>query len=282
VSRSMDVLSRILQLWIGVQNQAVKVRASIHIDFVTSRVSQITVAAAIVFGNERHTASQSYNYGNGSAFDGLFPRTSTQLSGLDAYADILRDWCLADDPICAANQPDPLIAAHLDYFNLYTDAAASWIKSIASLTDDSNFVTAIPTSISGTVQDYATVGTATPSGTVIIDTTWTEYTSVVSCTGASTVSQTANSTAASSSSVSSSPSQSQTSSSVSTSASQTTTTLSTESSAITTTPATVTSQITTRSSTSAVGTSSSSGIANSLDGSILLTISIVIIVSIYT
>ncbi|KAK5706957.1 hypothetical protein LTR17_021154, partial [Elasticomyces elasticus] len=60
--------------------------------------------------------------------------------------------------------------------------AAAWLKDVASLTATSSFTTAIPTSLSGTVQDYATVGTATPSGSVTIDTTWTETTSVAPCT----------------------------------------------------------------------------------------------------
>ncbi|KAH8666568.1 Alpha/Beta hydrolase protein [Xylariales sp. PMI_506] len=140
------------------------------------------IVAAIVFGDVRHTASQDYNYGNGSAIDSEFPRTSTMLAALEAYSDVLRDWCLDTDPVCAYGQTVWYLSSHLDYFDLYSDAAASWIKSVASLTDDSTFTTQIATSISGTVQDYATIGTATPSGSVSQDTTWTLYTAVSTAT----------------------------------------------------------------------------------------------------
>lgn len=54
-----------------------------------------TVSAVIIFGNTRHTANQPYNFGNGSSYDGLFPRTDgAMLTALNAYAGIMRDWCL--------------------------------------------------------------------------------------------------------------------------------------------------------------------------------------------
>jgi hypothetical protein len=54
----------------------------------------LPVAAVIIFGDTRHTADQPYNFGNGSSYDGLFPRPQSQLSALEAYADVMRDWCL--------------------------------------------------------------------------------------------------------------------------------------------------------------------------------------------
>ncbi|KAH7370206.1 Alpha/Beta hydrolase protein [Rhexocercosporidium sp. MPI-PUGE-AT-0058] len=140
------------------------------------------LVAALVFGNTRHSGGLPYNFGNGSANNGLFPRPDSQLSALESYTNILRDWCVSTDPICSPKQPNAQVAAHLGYYNTYASSAASWIKSVASLTDDSTFVTAIPTRVSGTVQDYSTVGTATPSGTVTLDTTWTLSTSVTPCT----------------------------------------------------------------------------------------------------
>jgi hypothetical protein len=143
------------------------------------------VAAVISFGNTRHTANQSYNFGNGSAIDGWFPRNATQLANLNQYADIMRDWCVSTDPICAANQTFYTEESHLGYYNVDSQSAASWIKSVASLTSTAPFTTAIPTSLSGTVQDYATLGTATPSGTVTLDTTWTSSASYTACTSTS-------------------------------------------------------------------------------------------------
>jgi hypothetical protein len=99
----------------------------------------------------------------------------------------MRNWCVDTDPICAAQQPTKHDATdHLNYFNVDSQSAASWIRSVASLTEtDSSFTTAIPISLSGSVQDYATVGTATPSGSVKLDTTWTSSASFAACTATS-------------------------------------------------------------------------------------------------
>ncbi len=144
-----------------------------------------TVAAVIVVGDVRYTANQSYNFGTGAPYDGWFPRTSEMRDNLDNYADIMRNWCVDTDPICAAHLPDFDEESRLNYYDLDSESAASWIKSVASLTADSDFTTAIPTSVSGTVQDYATIGTATPSGSVTLDTTWTSSTSYAACTATS-------------------------------------------------------------------------------------------------
>lgn len=99
----------------------------------------------------------------------------------------MRNWCVDTDPICAAKQSTSHDATdHLNYFNVDSQSAASWIKSVASLTHtDSSFTTTVPISRSGTAQDYATVPTATPSGSVTLDTTWTSSTSFSACTASS-------------------------------------------------------------------------------------------------
>lgn len=99
----------------------------------------------------------------------------------------MRNWCVDTDPICAAKQATSHDATdHLNYFNVDSQAAASWIKSVASLTNtDSSFTTTVPISRSGTAQDYATVPTATPSGSVTLDTTWTSSASFAACTASS-------------------------------------------------------------------------------------------------
>ncbi|KAH0841233.1 carbohydrate esterase family 5 protein [Fonsecaea pedrosoi] len=140
------------------------------------------LSAVITFGNTRHTANQPYNYGNGSSRDGLFPRSGDMLTALDAYAAITRDWCLDVDPICA-NNSNGIVASHLGYYNVYSDEAAAWIKSVASITDNSDFTTSIATYVSGTAQDYATVGTGTPSGVVTLASVTTES---ISCPSVST------------------------------------------------------------------------------------------------
>lgn len=156
------------------------------------------LSAVLAVGNTRHTANQPYNYGNGSSMDGLFPKSGTQLTNIAAYADIMRDWCLSPDPICAANQTYSNVNVHLGYYNSttgYVPEMVSFIRSVASLKTDSNFRTAIPTYVSGTVQDYKTVGTATPSGTVKTAATTT---AVVQC-GSSTSSRTSSRSSASAS-----------------------------------------------------------------------------------
>jgi hypothetical protein len=149
--------------------------------------NNIPVAAIIIFGDTRHVANQPYNWGSGSDIDGYFPRNSTQVANLQPYADRMRNWCVDTDPICAAQQPTKHDATdHLNYFNVDSQSAASWIRSVASLTEtDSSFTTAVPISLSGSVQDYATVGTATPSGSVKLDTTWTSSASFAACTATS-------------------------------------------------------------------------------------------------
>jgi hypothetical protein len=144
------------------------------------------LSAVIAFGNTRHTANQPYNYGNGSALDGLFPKSGAQLSRIADYTNIMRDWCVSTDPICAANQTFSNVSTHLGYYNSHAQEAAVWIKSVVSMTSDSKFQTVIPISVSGTVQDYSTVGTATPSGTVTAAATTTAVVHCGSSTGSST------------------------------------------------------------------------------------------------
>ncbi|EMC94548.1 carbohydrate esterase family 5 protein [Baudoinia panamericana UAMH 10762] len=144
------------------------------------------IAAVIIFGDTRHTANQPYNYGNGSNLQGYFPRPDYQVQNLLSYAPIMRNWCVSTDPICAANQTWFSETSHLSYYNTDSQAAASWIQSVASLSlNDPSFTTSIFTSYSGTVQNYATVGTATPSGTVTTDATWTQMTTYSACTATS-------------------------------------------------------------------------------------------------
>jgi hypothetical protein len=153
----------------------------------------VTVVAVLSFGDVRHTANQPYNFGDGSGLDGVFPRSEDQLNALLPYAPIMRDWCDAADDICAYNHGNPQTtnpADHLNYFNVDTQAAAAWVKQVAGLTNSCNVQTFIPTSVSGTVQDYRTVPTGTPSGTVVLNTVWEQMTSVTGGGSAPTTSAT--------------------------------------------------------------------------------------------
>lgn len=111
---------------------------------------------------------------------GMFPRTDAMRAALDNWADILRDECIETDPICGNKslKQGAILADHLSYFERLTGDFASWVQKKAKLDTGSDFVTAIPTSVSGTVQDYATIGTETPSGGVTMSPDWTKATEV--------------------------------------------------------------------------------------------------------
>lgn len=126
------------------------------------------LSAVIAFGNTRHTANQPYNFLDGSVMDGLYPRTdSAMLDGIAAYANITRDWCAANDPICANSKQVSGVSTHLGYYNVYSQEAAAWIRSIANIEQNAPSVhTVIPTQISGTAQSIKTVASGfIPPGT---------------------------------------------------------------------------------------------------------------------
>ncbi|CZS92654.1 related to acetylxylan esterase precursor [Rhynchosporium graminicola] len=84
------------------------------------------IAAAMVFGDLRHTANQPYNVLSGAGGQGLFPRSGSQAAALLTYTSVFHDYCVANDPICAGGK---VVADHLNYFDIYTDEAAAWVKS---------------------------------------------------------------------------------------------------------------------------------------------------------
>lgn len=88
-------------------------------------LTAITVAAALIFGDTRHTANQPFNVLGGSGSSGLFPRTAEQTANMAKYGDRLRDYCAAADPICAGGE---VVDDHLNYFDVYTDDAAAWVR----------------------------------------------------------------------------------------------------------------------------------------------------------
>ena len=50
---------------------------------------------------------------------------------MNEFASITRSYCDVADSVCAAAGPGPFdINTHLNYFDLYTDDAAGWVKSI--------------------------------------------------------------------------------------------------------------------------------------------------------
>ncbi|KAF3766400.1 family 5 carbohydrate esterase [Cryphonectria parasitica EP155] len=88
------------------------------------------IKAVTLFGDVTHVGNQTYNTANGSALNGIDPRTGTQLERLNTgYSSVLQSWCLSDDPICAQGDDD---AAHTSYFDIFSQAAGDWV--LAKLT----------------------------------------------------------------------------------------------------------------------------------------------------
>jgi hypothetical protein len=90
------------------------------------------IVAVTTFGNTRHTANQPYNQFSGAPDNGLFPRPAYQLANLATWTAKYHDYCVAEDPICAGGN---VVADHLNYFDLYSDTAAAWVKSQIAAAD---------------------------------------------------------------------------------------------------------------------------------------------------
>ncbi|KNG45935.1 carbohydrate esterase family 5 protein [Stemphylium lycopersici] len=88
----------------------------------TSQAGQ-ALKAALLWGDVKHTANQPYNVLDG-ADKQAWPRTGANLERLNRYSSVLRSYCAAGDPVCA-NGDD--VSQHLNYFELYTDEASTWV-----------------------------------------------------------------------------------------------------------------------------------------------------------
>ncbi|KAI6272697.1 hypothetical protein MCOR27_002182 [Pyricularia oryzae] len=86
------------------------------------------VAAVLNFGVLHHNANQSWNVGSGSSHNGQHPRNEEMLRQLGRWADRFRDYCEANDPLCAQGG-DP--ASHRDYFvkDEWRQMAAEFVAS---------------------------------------------------------------------------------------------------------------------------------------------------------
>ncbi|KAL1845659.1 hypothetical protein Plec18167_009147 [Paecilomyces lecythidis] len=101
-------------------------KQSVNAALDTSTNASKNLAAAIVFGDTRHTANQSYNVLSGRGINGYAIRTKKMLTALDVYATRMRSYCDKNDPICCRGHD---INVHLNYFANYTNSAASWLVS---------------------------------------------------------------------------------------------------------------------------------------------------------
>jgi hypothetical protein len=67
------------------------------------------VAAALIFGDNRHVADQPYNVLSGAGINADNPRFPESLANMNKFSDKIRSWCDETDPVCAATGPGPFI-----------------------------------------------------------------------------------------------------------------------------------------------------------------------------
>jgi len=159
------------------------------------------IAAALVFGDTRHNAGEPYNVLSGANANGLFPRTGSQLAGLLTWTSKFHDYCVATDPICAGGD---IVADHLNYFDIYSDTAAAWVKSMLSSASSSPSSSIASSTVASTAASYPTTSVTYSNGTAVsatkissylaIPTVTTTYIVTVPCASVDTASLTAYST----------------------------------------------------------------------------------------
>ncbi|KAI4730776.1 alpha/beta-hydrolase [Aureobasidium sp. EXF-10728] len=87
------------------------------------------LGAILIFGDTRHVANQPYNVLSGADESSNSPRTGDSLNRMNKFSGIMRSYCDHSDPVCAAAGPGPFdVNNHLNYFDLYSDDAAGWVK----------------------------------------------------------------------------------------------------------------------------------------------------------
>ncbi|KAL1795604.1 hypothetical protein ACET3X_005828 [Alternaria dauci] len=126
----------------------------------TSQAGQ-AVKAAVLWGDVKHTTNQAYNVLDG-ADKQAWPRTGANLERLNRYSAVLRSYCAAGDPVCAKGDD---VAQHLNYFELYTEEASSWVVSKLTPLLVKASSSAVPSS-TATSEDSTTVVTSTKTSTM--------------------------------------------------------------------------------------------------------------------
>ncbi|TDZ15280.1 Acetylxylan esterase 2 [Colletotrichum orbiculare MAFF 240422] len=88
------------------------------------------ICAALLFGDPTHIADQSYNVEAGSSLSGQMARSSSSLGKLNNFSSVLRSWCNGEDTVCAYGDGTRTMGedAHTNYFQLYTNDGAAYIK----------------------------------------------------------------------------------------------------------------------------------------------------------
>ncbi|KAF5634625.1 acetylxylan esterase 2 [Fusarium sp. NRRL 52700] len=128
------------------------------------------IVAAMVFGDTRHTKDQPYNVLSGAGKDGLFPRPAGMLENLASYGDVFRNYCVETDPICAKGDEGE---THLNYFDVFTDDVAKWVKERVGedTTTTTTAATKTSTKVKSTAKETSTKEDETESTTEAASTT---------------------------------------------------------------------------------------------------------------
>lgn len=91
------------------------------------------IAAALLFGDPLHQPNKPYNYLDGNAGQGTGgPRSEASNQILDGYTPRLRSYCAKDDLVCAPGQGADTVDAHTNYFDVYSQDAASWVAELVN------------------------------------------------------------------------------------------------------------------------------------------------------
>ncbi|KAH7327023.1 hypothetical protein BKA65DRAFT_566158 [Rhexocercosporidium sp. MPI-PUGE-AT-0058] len=115
------------------------------------------VAAVIMWGLKRHTASQPYNKFSSAEKNGSYPCLNKELEALEKWKSVLIDYCVVTDPNCAGGNVNE---DHWNYFELYSEEAAKWVTSQV---EGNVTVTSLGTSGSSSVINISTQTTTLPS-----------------------------------------------------------------------------------------------------------------------
>ncbi|KXS94292.1 hypothetical protein AC578_6797 [Pseudocercospora eumusae] len=150
------------------------------------------IAAALLFGDPQHLPNQPYNVLNGTAGVGGGGRTEAQAQILESYTPRLRSYCQYDDLVCAPGLGADTVEAHTNYFEYYSEDAASWVAGLvksfqkgqycSSTTTSSTVSTAAASSLSHSIvtSSPAVSAVSTPAPSTI--TFWsTKEITITSC-----------------------------------------------------------------------------------------------------
>ncbi|KAK5086890.1 hypothetical protein LTR05_004060 [Lithohypha guttulata] len=108
-------------------DQACTVDTTAGFDPTTSPGNKL--AAVLLFGDNRHVANQPYNILSGAPYSAANPRSAEQVQHMNLFAPIIHSYCVETDPVCAADSPVTAdVETHLNYFDIYSDEAAGWVK----------------------------------------------------------------------------------------------------------------------------------------------------------